>query len=162
TRPYYRQLSRLSAAFATLTDTSMLMLGGELKRRERLSSRLGDVMSFIYLASATLKHYHDHGSAEQGLPLLRSGIEVLLAKSEQGRHAILCNCSDCCSGIALRVLIFPLGRRLKPPSDRTGGEVARSLMTPSASRVRLLAGCYRSRDPDDVTGLLNDTLEKAI
>ena len=162
TRPYYRQLSRLSAAFATLTDTSMLMLGGELKRRERLSARLGDVMSYIYLASATLKHYHDHGSPEEDLPLLRWGIEDLLAKTEQAMHEILLNFPDRCMGIALRVLIFPLGRRLKPPSDRTGGEVARSLMTPSASRDRLLAGCYRSSDPDDVTGLLNDTLEKVI
>ncbi|MEZ2745513.1 acyl-CoA dehydrogenase [Halopseudomonas bauzanensis] len=162
TRDYYRQLSRLSAAFATLTDTSMLMLGGELKRRERLSARLGDVLSFIYLASATLKHYHDEGEPEEDLPLLRWGVEDLLAKIEQAMHEILLNFPDRCMGIALRVLIFPLGRRLKPPSDRTGGEVARRLMTPGASRDRLLAGCYRSSDPDDVTGLLNDTLDKVI
>ncbi|MCO5786189.1 acyl-CoA dehydrogenase [Pseudomonas sp. G11-1] len=162
TRAYYRQLSRLSAAFATLTDTSMLMLGGELKRRERLSARLGDVLSFIYLASATLKHYHDQGEPEEDLPLLRWGVEDLLAKIEQAMHEILLNFPDRCMGIALRVLIFPLGRRLKPPSDRTGGEVARRLMTPGASRDRLLAGCYRSSDPDDVTGLLNDTLDKVI
>ena len=162
TRDYYRQLSRLSAAFATLTDTSMLMLGGELKRRERLSARLGDVLSFIYLASATLKHYHDEGEPEEDLPLLRWGVEDLLAKIEQAMHEILLNFPDRCMGIALRVLIFPLGRRLKPPSDRTGGEVARRLMTPGGSRDRLLAGCYRSSDPDDVTGLLNDTLDKVI
>ncbi|SES13561.1 acyl-CoA dehydrogenase [Halopseudomonas bauzanensis] len=162
TRAYYRQLSRLSAAFATLTDTSMLMLGGELKRRERLSARLGDVLSFIYLASATLKHYHDQGEPEEDLPLLRWGVEDLLAKIEQAMHEILLNFPDRCMGIALRVLIFPLGRRLKPPSDRTGGEVARRLMTPGASRDRLLAGCYRSSDPDDATGLLNDTLDKVI
>src|SRR5690606_10306520 len=123
---------------------------------------LGDVMSFIYLASATLKHYHDHGSPEEDLPLLRWGIEDLLAKTEQAMHEILLNFPDRGMGIALRVLIFPLGRRLKPPSDRTGGEVARRLMTPSVSRDRLLAGCYRSSDPGDVTGLLNDTLEKVI
>lgn len=162
TRGYYRQLSRLSAAFATLTDTTMLMLGGELKRRERLSARLGDVLSFIYLASATLKHYHDQGSPEEDLPLLRWGVEDLLAKTEQAMHEILLNFPDRCMGIALRVLIFPLGRRLTPPSDVTGGEVARQLMTPSASRDRLLAGCYRSNDPDDATGLLNTTLDQVI
>ena len=162
TRGYYRQLSRLSAAFATLTDTTMLMLGGELKRRERLSARLGDVLSFIYLASATLKHYHDQGSPEEDLPLLRWGVEDLLAKTEQAMHEILLNFPDRCMGIALRVLIFPLGRRLTPPSDLTGGEVARQLMTPSTSRDRLLAGCYRSNDPEDVTGLLNTALDKVI
>ncbi|SDS01463.1 acyl-CoA dehydrogenase [Halopseudomonas litoralis] len=162
TRGYYRQLSRLSAAFATLTDTTMLMLGGELKRRERLSARLGDVLSFIYLASATLKHYHDQGSPEEDLPLLRWGVEDLLAKIEQAMHEILLNFPDRCMGIALRVLIFPLGRRLTPPSDLTGSEVARQLMTPSASRDRLLSGCYRSNDPEDVTGLLNTALDKVI
>lgn len=162
TRGYYRQLSRLSAAFATLTDTSMLMLGGELKRRERLSARLGDVLSFIYLASATLKHYHDQGEPEEDLPLLRWGVEDLLVKIEQAMHEILLNFPDRCMGIALRVLIFPLGRRLKPPADTTGKEVARRLMTPGASRDRLLEGCYRSNDPEDVTGLLNSTLDKVI
>ena len=162
TRGYYRQLSRLSAAFATLTDVSMLMLGGELKRRERLSARLGDVLSFIYLASATLKHYHDQGEPEADLPLLRWGVEDLLVKIEQAMHEILLNFPDRCMGIALRVLIFPLGRRLKPPSDLTGTQVAQLLMTPGPVRDRLLEGCYQSEDPEDATGLLNDTLNKVI
>ena len=162
TRGYYRQLSRLSAAFATLTDVSMLMLGGELKRRERLSARLGDVLSFIYLASATLKHYHDQGEPEADLPLLRWGVEDLLVKIEQAMHEILLNFPDRCMGIALRVLIFPLGRRLKPPSDLTGSQVAQLLMTPGPVRDRLLEGCYQSEDPEDATGLLNDTLNKVI
>ena len=51
---YYQQLSRYSAAFALLADTSMLVLGGSLKRRERLSARLGDILSQMYLISATL------------------------------------------------------------------------------------------------------------
>ena len=161
-RYYYRQLSRLSAAFATLTDASMLMLGGELKRRERLSARLGDVLSFIYLASACLKHYRDQGEPAEDLPLLRWGVEDLLVKIEQAMHEILLNFPDRAMGIALRIVIFPLGRRLKPPSDRTGRHVAKLLMTPSAARDRLLEGCYVSHDPEDVTGLLNDTLDKVI
>lgn len=162
TRRYYQQLSRLSAAFATLTDTTMLMLGGELKRRERLSARLGDVMSFIYLASATLKHFHAQGSLDQDLPLLRWGVEDLLAKTEQAMHEILLNFPNRAMGILLRVIIFPLGRRLTPPCDKTGAAVAHLLMTPGPDRDRLLAGCYQSNDPEDVTGLLNSTLEKVI
>src|SRR5690606_31139562 len=57
TRPHYRALNRLAAAFALLADCSMLMLGGELKRRERLSARLGDVLSYLYLGSAALKRF---------------------------------------------------------------------------------------------------------
>lgn len=159
---YYQQLSRLTAAFATLTDTTMLMLGGELKRRERLSARLGDVLSFIYLASACLKHYRDQGEPEADLPLLRWGVEDLLVKTEQALHEILLNFPNRCMGIALRVLIFPLGRRLKPPSDLTESQIAQLLMNPGPTRDRLLEGCYISQDPEDVTGLLNDTLNKVI
>ncbi|SDU10992.1 acyl-CoA dehydrogenase [Halopseudomonas salegens] len=159
TRRYYRQLSRLAAAFATLTDTSMLILGGELKRRERISARLGDVLSNLYLASATLKHYEDQGRPEEDLPFVRWGVEDLLAKTEQAMHETLLNFPDRRIGWLLRPIIFPLGRRLSPPADRIGAEVARRLMTPGAARDRLLEGCYVSKDADDVTGLLNHTLE---
>ena len=162
TKGYYRQLSRLSAAFSTLADTTMLMLGGELKRRERLSARLGDVLSNLYLASATLKHFQDQGCPEEDLAFLRWGVEDLLANTEQAMHEILLNFPNRALGMLLRVVVFPLGRHLAPPSDATGAEVARRLMTPGAARDRLLDGCYRSNDPEDVTGLVNTTLEKVI
>ncbi len=162
TKVYYRQLSRLSAAFATLADTTMLMLGGELKRRERLSARLGDVLSNLYLASATLKHYQDQGCPEEDLPFVQWGMEDLLARTEQALHEILLNFPNRIVGVLLRVVVFPLGRHLAPPSDRTGSEVARRMMTPGAARDRLLEGCYRSNDPEDVTGVVNATLDKVI
>jgi acyl-CoA dehydrogenase len=45
TRRYYQQLTRFSAAFAFISDISMLVLGGSVKRREKLSARLGDILS---------------------------------------------------------------------------------------------------------------------
>lgn len=162
TRRYYQQLTRLSSAFATLTDCTMLMLGGELKRRERLSARLGDIMSNLYLASATLKHFDDQGRPEEDLPFVRWGLEDLLYRIETSLHEVLLNFPNRHLGCLLRVIVFPLGRRLAPPSDATGAEIARRLMRPGAARDRLLAGCYQSDDPTDVTGLLNSTLAKVI
>src|SRR5690606_19824749 len=46
---YYQQLTRFSAAFAFLADISMLVMGGALKPREKLSARLGDILSMLYL-----------------------------------------------------------------------------------------------------------------
>ncbi len=162
TQAYYRQLSRLAAAFATVTDCTMLMLGGELKRRERISARLGDVLSYLYLASATLKHFDDQGRHEEDLPFVQWGVEDLLFKIEQSLHEVLLNFPDPRMGCLLRVVVFPLGRRLTPPADAVGAEVARRLMTPGAARDRLLDGCYQSTDPNDVTGLVNTTLEKVL
>lgn len=162
TRRYYQQLSRLSAAFATLTDCTMLMLGGELKRRERLSARLGDIMSNLYLASATLKHFDDQGRPEEDLPFVQWGLEDLLHRIETSLHEVLLNFPNKHLGCLLRIIVFPLGRRLDPPSDAIGAEIARRLMRPGAARDRLLDGCYQSSDPNDVTGLLNSTLGKVI
>ncbi|XNM88162.1 acyl-CoA dehydrogenase domain-containing protein [Escherichia coli] len=52
TKRYYQHLNRLSANLALLSDVSMAVLGGSLKRRERISARLGDILSQLYLASA--------------------------------------------------------------------------------------------------------------
>ena len=60
---YYQQLTRMSAALALLSDTSMMILGGSLKRKESISARLGDILSQLYLASAVLKYYHDNEQA---------------------------------------------------------------------------------------------------
>ena len=69
-RRYYQQLNWMSAAFALAADTAMMTLGGALKRKERLSARLGDVLSEMYLTSAVLKQFEDDGSPEADLPLL--------------------------------------------------------------------------------------------
>src|SRR4029434_2489901 len=61
THHYYRQLTRFSAALAFLADVSMGALGGALKRKEKLSARLGDVLSYLFLCSATLKRFENEG-----------------------------------------------------------------------------------------------------
>ncbi len=61
TRRYYQQLTRFSAAFAFIADISMVVIGGDLKRKEKISARLGDILSYMYLCSATLKRYEAEG-----------------------------------------------------------------------------------------------------
>ena len=72
---YYQQLTRMSAAFAFVADVAMLVLGGSLKRREKLSGRLADVLSQLYLASAVLKHYHDQGRPAEDKALMQWACE---------------------------------------------------------------------------------------
>src|SRR5580692_2017341 len=68
TKRYYQQLTRFSAAFAFLSDVSMLVIGGALKRKEKISARLGDVLSQMYIASAVLKRYEDEGRNKDDMP----------------------------------------------------------------------------------------------
>ncbi|KPK04454.1 MAG: acyl-CoA dehydrogenase, partial [Betaproteobacteria bacterium SG8_39] len=70
TARYYQRATHLSAAFAFLADVSMLVMGGALKRKEKISGRLGDVLSMMYLVSAALKRYEDQGRPAADLPLV--------------------------------------------------------------------------------------------
>ena len=155
-RPYFRALNRLAASFALLADTSMMLLGGELKRRERLSARLGDVLSHLYLASAALKRYHDLGYPEHSQPMLRWAVEESLGKAEQALEELLSNFPSKLLGCALRVLVLPLGRRHKGPSDELDAEVAGIIGRNSGDPAleELLEGCYRPQAEQDPVGAL--------
>lgn len=153
---YFRALNRQAAAFALLADLSMMLLGGALKRRERLSARLGDVLSYLYLSSAALKRYHDLGSPEHMQPLLRWAMEESLGQAEHALDRLLENFPNRFVGCALRVLVFPFGRRHTGPSDELDAEVAaligRSKGDPALEE--LLAGCFRPHaDGDPVAAL---------
>ncbi|QXI35061.1 acyl-CoA dehydrogenase [Pseudomonas promysalinigenes] len=157
---YFRALNRQAAAFALLADLSMLLLGGTLKRRERLSARLGDVLSYLYLSSAALKRYHDLGSPKHMQPLLRWALEESLGQAEKALDRLLDNFPKRLVGCALRVLVFPFGRRHTGPSDELDAEVAaligRSKGDPALEE--LLAGCFRPQaDGDPVAALQRAT-----
>lgn len=153
---YYRALNRQAAAFAMLADLSMMLLGGELKRRERLSARLGDVLSHLYLASAALKRYHDLDYPEHLQPLFRWAMEEALGESERALDELLTNFPNRILGGLLRVIVFPFGRRHKGPSDALDAQVAGVLGRAKGDPTleELLAGCYRPQNPDDAVGAL--------
>ena len=153
---YFRALNRQAAAFALLADLSMMLLGGELKRRERLSARLGDVLSHMYLASAALKRYHDLDSPGHLDPLFKWAMEESLGHAERALDELLKNFPNRVLGCLLRVVVFPFGRRHTGPSDALDAEVAavlgRAKGDPTLEAV--LAGCYRPQSPDDAVGAL--------
>ncbi|MGC2518850.1 MAG: acyl-CoA dehydrogenase [Burkholderiales bacterium] len=159
---YYRHLTRFSAALALLADVSMLVLGGELKRKEKISARLGDALSLLYLASATLKRYEDEGRPQADLPLLHWSMQDALARTAAALHGVLANYPQRLIGALLRLLIFPLGRHFPPPSDDLGHQVARLLIAPSETRDRLTAGTYLPQSETEPLGCLEAALNATI
>jgi acyl-CoA dehydrogenase len=158
TKRYYQQLTRYSAAFALSADMAMALLGGSLKRREKLSARLGDVLSQLYLCSATLKRFEDEGRPSDDLPLLHWSMQDALYKIEQAFAGVAQNFPNRLARLLLRSLIFPLGQRRVPPSDELGHQVAQLLMRPSAARDRLSAGMYIPADEQEAVGALEAAL----
>jgi acyl-CoA dehydrogenase len=162
TRRYFQHLTRISAALAYAADISMLVLGGSLKRRERISARLGDVLSMLYLASAALKRFEDEGRQEADLPLLDWSLQDSLFRACEALHGVLANYPVRAVGSFLRLVIFPLGRHFAPPSDALAHEVAHLLIAPSAARDRLCAGMYLPTPESEPLGCLEAALEAAI
>ena len=162
TRHYYRQLGRMAASFALTADICMLVLGDTLKRRERISARLGDLLSCLYLASATLKRYEDQGRPPEDLPLVQWGVEDALFVMQNRLDEILRNLPSLAAATLLRVLLLPTGRRYRAPADAIGERIAHLLMQPQAGIERLVAGIYRSTDPEDPSRRLEDAWEKII
>ncbi|MEO8754481.1 MAG: acyl-CoA dehydrogenase, partial [Casimicrobiaceae bacterium] len=162
TARYYRELSRLSAALAFSTDVAMLLLGGSLKRREKLSARLGDVLSQLYLASAVLKRYEDDARPEADLPFVHWGLQDALHRAEEAFAGLIDNFPSRPMAWMLRLAVFPLGRHLLAPDDRLGGQVASLLLEPSADRDRLTRGMYVHKDEGDPVGRLEVALDLVV
>ena len=114
----------------------MLVLGGALKRREKISARLGDVLSQLYLCSAILKRYEDEGRQAADLPLMHWAMQDGLYKIQTAFEGLCSNFPNRVVGILMRIFVLPLGGSFSPPNDYLGHQVARLLMEPGASRDR--------------------------
>ncbi len=162
TRRYFQLMTRFSANLAMLSDVAMVTLGGDLKRRERISARLGDILSYLYLASASLKRFNDQGRQAEDLPLLQWAVEDSLYKIQQAFDQLISNFPNKTIAILLRLVIFPLGTWLTKPADKLDHQVAMILQTPSATRSRLGEGQYLTREKENILGVLEQTLDDII
>jgi len=162
TRRYYQQLTRFSSAFAFLADVSMFVMGGDLKRKEKLSARLGDILSLMYLASATLRRYEAEGRQAADAPLMHWAIWDAMFRIQNAFEGVISNYPNRFIAALLHWYIFPLGRPYEVPSDRLGHEVAQTLIEPGATRDRLTAGMYVPRDEADAVGVIELALEATV
>ena len=162
TARYYQHVVRFSASFAFAVDVAMLTLGGYLKKKENLSARLGDVLSYMYLASMVLKHHENQGRREEDLPIVEWACRTLLYDAQERLHGFLRNFPNRFLAGVMRVLIFPRGRIYSAPDDRLGRKVAALVSAPTEVRDRLCEYTYRRLEPGNALGLLQEALLLAV
>lgn len=143
---YAQDIARISAGFGLCADAAMASLGSELKKREMLSARLGDVLSNLYLASMVLKQWHTGDQVEGEEALLHYSLRFLLNRAEQAFVEIFDNLPNRALGKALKVIIMPTGRRWNKPHDDLARDIAQRVSTHSALRSKLLSNTW---DKDD-------------
>jgi len=161
-RRYYQQLTRMSSAFALLSDACVLILGGSLKRKEKISGRLADALSNMYLITAVLKHYEDQGYKKNDLPLLEWACEDSLYNVQEAMKSVMRNFPIPFIGKILNMVIFPLTKPYGGANDKLGHKISRLLLEPSSARDRLTRGIFLTEDPDDAMGRLEYALKTVL
>ncbi|MDP5253599.1 MULTISPECIES: acyl-CoA dehydrogenase [unclassified Vibrio] len=139
---YYQHIKRLSQALSIAADVSMLTLGGDLKRKEATSARLGDTLSYLFMATACLKKYQDEGAYVEDRPLLDFAVQHCLHNASHALNEAYRNFPKKGTGKLLKHLTFPLGNHCKAPSDGLVSCIARLVSQPGEQRDRLTHLCY--------------------
>ena len=158
TRYYYQQLVKMSSAFALISDFCLGALGGTLKRREKISGRLADVLSNLYVMTAVLKHYENQGSHKDDLVLLKWACEDSLFNIQTALKGIMKNLPVPFIGAISNMIIFPLTKPYQRPNDKLGHKLARLTLSPSETLERLSDGVFNSKDKDNATGRIEHAL----
>lgn len=138
---YYRRLSFFSLVLACCADMAMLTLGGSLKRKENLSARLGDVLSYLYIASAVLKYNQDFGQLEEDKAYVEWSLDYCLYKIQESLEYFFINFPNKLIAKPLQWLIFPLWRNFRLPKDEVGFKISQHMMHTSKLRDRFAENC---------------------
>ncbi len=159
---YYQEITRMSTAFALTVDVAFIVIGGDLKRRENLSARLGDVLSHLYLASAVFKYFRDCHQPKEDLPFIEYSLTLCLFKIQTALENFMDNMPQSLLTNLLKLAVFPWGKPYKLPADSLAQQIATAMMTPSSQRDRLTEYCYLSYDDEDATCIMEQALNVSV
>ncbi len=162
TSRHYRQLTRMSSSMALVSDISMMLLGGALKRKERLSARLGDVLSNLYLGCAVLKYYRDNGSNDEDLPYVDWNLQLSLYNCQQAFYEFFENLPNRPIAWALRLIVFPFGRPYSLPNDKLDHSIVQTMFSDNELRDRITSLCYIGKDESDPAFIIEDAFLKVL
>ena len=156
-----QRLGRASASFALVSDAAMATLGGQLKRREKITGRLADALAWLYMGSAVVKRFHASGESADERAVAEWALAHALAEVDRALAGLLRNLPARPVAWLLAPLVFPLGRRERGPDDALGSEVARTLLENDSTREALTAGIYRPSEDEPGLGQLEAALREA-
>jgi acyl-CoA dehydrogenase len=136
-KKFEKQINRLSSALAVQADFALLVLGGDLKRKEMLSARLGDVMSYLFMAMGNIKFYLQSDCREELKPYFNYGTSLALKQAEDALFAYTDNFPNrLVSGFLGASLAMPFIKRSKI-SDKMITDLAEATFKDAAAKKTL-------------------------
>lgn len=154
----YKRLARLSHAFAWLSDLSLIYMGGDLKRKERLSARLADGMSYLYMAMAALRSYQQNQTNKDDKLHAQWAVAYCFYHAQKAMIDFCRNFPSKPLGLLVRLLAFPFGQTMKYPSDKLDHQLSKLMMSNNAYRERMSGYVYLSGDANQPV----DKMEQAL
>lgn len=162
---YYRKLSWASATFAFLADFTMAGLGGKLKFKEKITGRFADVLSWMYIATATLRRYEYEGRRREDWPLVEWSLRHAFTQMQEGFDGLYANFEFPMLSWLFRGpvrLWAHINRFCAPPSDALDLKVARLVQVPGAQRDRLTEGFFLDGTNEPGPGLLEYAMKLSV
>jgi acyl-CoA dehydrogenase len=157
---WHRQLQRASRSFAVVTDLTLLLMGGALATRQKLTGRLSDALSELYLLACALKRYADNAAPANDHLIVEFVARNGLYRFRTALRGAIDNFPVAWARFLMKLVVFPLGFQCSPASDRLGHKIVRLVLDSHDVRDRLTQDIYVSKDAGDPTGLLEVVFEK--
>ncbi|NOU50156.1 acyl-CoA dehydrogenase [Pseudoalteromonas sp. JBTF-M23] len=137
---YEKAAHQLSAKLAVYADFSLLVLGGKLKQAEMLSARLGDVMSYLYAAMASIKYYEQKvavADRQAAAPYFHYATRWALQNAENALHKFLDNFPASVTRKFMRVITMHYTYKMPAISDDLVRELAKAAQMDTAFKAQL-------------------------
>ena len=157
---YERKISWCSATFALLADIAIARFGGNLKRKEKINGRFGDILSAMYISVSILRKFDCNGRKKEEEPIVEYALKEQLIKAQNAFDGLYQNLFGCYS----KILLFPFSLWSKfnsiscPPSDYLSHQVVKDTTKNGYLRNSLTKGIYISYQKDDNLGKLENAL----
>ncbi len=156
---YYQKLSWMSAQFAYFTDLALATMGGNLKRKELITGRFGDVLSWMYLATAILRRFESEGRLKEDEAVMHWSMQYCFYQMQLAFEGLFQNMGFIYRPILFLTRLNAVGRR---PSDALSFKIAAQSQIPGAWRDRQTAGIYVPKDAKEALGRYEKALEKIV
>ncbi len=155
---YQRKISWCSATFAFLADVALAKFGGNLKRKEKLNGRFGDVLSAMYFATCILRKFKSNNCPDSEIPIVEYALREQFGKAQIAIEGLYQNLFTGFLGIIFKPFAFfvRVNAFVCPPSDYLTHKITKEITKNCDLRNNLTNGIYLNLDKEDNLGRLEN------